>query len=136
MSYLWLKALHVTAVLIFISGLFVQAMGVSAGARGATEAVSLASRWDQRVTTPAVLAVWLTGALVAVSGAWFPSHWLWVKLAVVVALSGLHAVQSGRLRRLRRGDRSKASGQPFSIPAVVCIAIAIVSLLAIAKPPF
>jgi putative membrane protein len=136
MGYLWLKALHVTGVLIFISGLFVQAIGVSAGARGATEAVSLASRWDQRVTTPAMLAVWLTGALVAVSGAWISNHWLWVKLAIVVALSGLHGVQSGRLRRLGRGDRLEASCRPFSIPAAVCLAIAVVALLAVAKPPF
>lgn len=134
MDYLWLKALHVTAVLIFTGGLFVQAIGVAAGARGSTETISLVSRWDQRVTLPAMLAVWLTGSLVAANGEWFSNHWLWAKLVFVVALSGLHGVQSGRLRRLRRGDRLDASGEPFLVPAVIAIAVAIVAFIAVAKP--
>jgi putative membrane protein len=134
MDYLWLKALHVTAVLIFIGGLFVQAMGVAVGARGATETVSLISRWDQRVTLPAMLAVWLTGALVAASGGWFSNHWLWAKLVFVVALTGLHGVQSGRLRKLRRGDGLDASGEPFYVPVAVTLAVAIIAFLAVAKP--
>jgi len=134
MDYLWLKALHVTAVLMFIGGLFVQAIGVAAGARGAAEAVSLVSRWDQRVTLPALLGVWLTGALVAASGGWFSNHWLWAKLVFVVALSGLHGVQSGRLRRLRRGDALDASGEPFFVAAVIAIAGGFIALLAVVKP--
>jgi uncharacterized membrane protein len=134
MDYLWLKALHVTAVLIFIGGLFVQAIGVAAGARGATETIGLVSRWDQRVILPAMLAVWLTGALVAANGAWLSDHWLWAKLVFVVALTGLHGIQSGRLRRLRRGDRIATSASPFFIPAAIAFAIAIIALLAVAKP--
>lgn len=134
MDYLWLKALHVCAALIFIGGLFVQAIGVTAGARGASGTVDLVSRWDQRITLPAMLAVWLTGALVAAGGAWFSDHWLWAKLAFVVALSGLHGIQSGRLRRLRRGDQIDASGSPFFIPGLIAISVAAIALLATAKP--
>ncbi|KQN07107.1 hypothetical protein ASE85_18690 [Sphingobium sp. Leaf26] len=133
MDYLWLKAMHVTVVLIFIGGLFVQAFGVAAGSRGGTETVALVSRWDQRVTSPAVLAVWLTGSLVAANGAWFSSHWLWAKLIFVVGLSGLHGIQSGRLRRLRRGDRLDVNGNPFIVPAAIVLAVAIVAFLAVTK---
>jgi len=134
MDYLCLKALHVTAVLIFIGGLFLQAIGVAAGARGAAEAVGLVSRWDQRVTLPAMLAVWLTGALVAASGAWFSNHWLWAKLVIVVALSALHGIQSGRLRKLRRGDRLQTNCEPLFVPGAVAIAVAFIAFLAVAKP--
>jgi putative membrane protein len=134
MGYLWLKALHVAVVLIFIGGLFAQAIGVAAGARGQAEAVNLISRWDQRVTMPAMLAVWLSGALVAVNGAWLSNYWLSAKLVFVVALSGLHGVQSGRLRRLRRGDRLDVSGKPFLAPAAIAMAAAIIAVLATTKP--
>ena len=134
MDYLWLKALHVAVVLIFIGGLFAQAMGVAAGARGATETVGLVSRWDQRVTLPAMLAVWLTGALVATSGAWFSNHWLWAKLVFVVALSGIHGVQSGRLVRLRRGERPECSATPFRVPIAIATSVTVIAILAVTKP--
>lgn len=96
MDYLWLKAAHVAAVMIFIGGVFVQAIGVAAGARGDAGAVALVSQWDRRVTLPAMLAVWLTGAIVAAHGGWFSHQWLQVKLLFVVVLSLLrHAHQNG-----------------------------------------
>jgi uncharacterized membrane protein len=134
MDYLWLKALHVIAVLIFIGGLFVQTIGVVAGARGQADTVDLVSRWDQRVTMPALLAVWLTGAVVATSGLWFSHHWLCAKLVFVVALSGLHGAQSGRLRRLRRGDSLEPIASPFGVPATVACAVAFIAFLAVVKP--
>jgi uncharacterized membrane protein len=133
-DYLWLKAAHVAAVLIFIGGLFAQAIGVAAGARGGTEMVSLVSRWDERVTLPAMLAVWLTGAFVGATGAWFSGHWLWAKLFFVVALSGIHGVQSGRLRRLRRSDEVKPSAFPFAVLVATAASVAVIALLAVAKP--
>jgi putative membrane protein len=134
MDYLWLKAAHVAAVLIFIGGLFAQAIGVAAGARGGSETVRLVSRWDQRVTLPAMLAVWLTGAFVAATGAWFSNHWLWAKLVFVVALSGLHGVQSGRLRRLRGGAPVKPSASPFAVSVAIAVSVAVIAALAVAKP--
>jgi uncharacterized membrane protein len=134
MDYLWLKAAHVAAVLIFIGGLFTQAIGVAAGARGGSETVSLVSRWDQRVTLPAMLAVWLTGAFVAATGAWFSNHWLWAKLLFVVALSALHGVQSGRLRRLRGGAPVRPGARPFAVLVAIAVSVAVIATLAVAKP--
>jgi len=134
MAYIWLKAVHVATVLIFIGGLFSQAIGVAAGARGGMETVNLVSRWDQRVTLPALLTAWLSGALVAATGAWFANPWLWAKLVFVVALSGLHGVQSGRLRRLRRGDQVEPGTSPFFASIAIAFSAAVIALLAVAKP--
>ncbi|MET4666333.1 CopD family protein [Sphingomonas sp. PvP056] len=133
MDYLWLKAAHVAAVLTFTSGLLVQAFGVAVAARGGTEALDLISRWDRRVTAPAMVTAWLTGAVVASQGAWFSFHWLWVKLGIAVFLSGLHGMQSGRLRRLRWGDRSNETS-PFLIPALIAFSVTAIAILAVAKP--
>lgn len=134
MPYLLCKALHVAFVLIFTGGLFVQAFGVAAGACGDAVALRLASRWDQTVTTPAMLMAWLSGAVVASEGGWFSHPWLWAKLVLVVALSVIHGFQSGRLRRLRSGGRVKGPGDPRSIPTIIVLAMAVIALLAVAKP--
>lgn len=129
--YLWLKAAHVACVLVFVGGLFSQSLAVAAGSRGDAEMVA---RWDGRVTVPAMLLVWLSGALLAVEGAWSTSHWLWVKLVVVVALTGLHGVQSGRLRRLRNGAGQQGDTRSFSSMGVVALAVALIAILVVAKP--
>lgn len=133
MDYLWLKAVHVSAVLIFVGGLFTQAMGVVAGARGNAETVALVSRWDQRVTMPAMLVVWLTGATAAATAGLFSDRWLWAKLVFVIALSGLHGVQSGRLRRLRRGEQSSL-GSPLAASVGIAFSVVIIALLVVTKP--
>lgn len=132
--YLWLKAVHVAAVLIFIGGLLSQSLGVAAGARGDARTAVFVSRWDRAVTQPAMLLVWLSGPLIAVEGGWFASLWLWAKLAFVLALTGLHGVQSGRLRRLRNGGGTGADARPFAIAVFIAFSTAMIALLAVGKP--
>ncbi|TGX53424.1 hypothetical protein E5A73_11310 [Sphingomonas gei] len=134
MVYLWLKGVHVAAVLIFVGGLFAQSLGIAAQARGGAETLRIIARWDRLVTVPAMLMVWLSGTLVAATGAWFSSHWLWTKLIFVVALTGLHGIQSGRLRRLWPGERQGPAARPPRVPAAVALAVAIIAVLAVAKP--
>nr|WP_314467019.1 CopD family protein [uncultured Novosphingobium sp.] len=134
MEYIPLKAVHVVVVLIFSGGLFVQAFGIAAGQRGGAETIRLISRWDQQVTLPAMLTAWLSGAMLASSGGWFSSHWLWAKLGLVVALSGLHGIQSGRLRRLERGDPSAPGATPLIRPTAIAISVAAIALLVVTKP--
>jgi putative membrane protein len=125
---------HVASVLLFVGGLFSQSFAVAAGQRGDAGAAALASRWDRRVTVPAMLGVWLTGAAIAAQGAWFASPWLWAKLAFVLALTGLHGIQSGRLRRLRRGEQPPAPIQATHIAAFIAVSAALIALLVVVKP--
>jgi putative membrane protein len=134
MPYLWVKAVHVASVLLFIGGLFSQAFAVVAGQRGDAGTVALVSRWDSRVTVPAMLCVWLTGAAIAAEGAWFGSPWLWVKLGFVLALTGLHGIQAGRLRRLRRDERLQIRMQAVHIAAFIACSAACIALLVVVKP--
>lgn len=133
MPYLWLKAVHVAAVLLFIGGLFSQSFAVAAGQRNA-DTLALVSGWDRRVTVPAMLVVWLTGATIAAQGGWFGSAWLWAKLAFVLILTGLHGIQSGRLRRLRRGNTLNTRMPPAAVPAFIALSAALIALLVVAKP--
>ena len=131
--YPWLKAFHVAAALAFTGGVLAVSMFLAAVPVGDAGAASIARgvrRWDQAVTTPSMLLVWALGLTLATSGQWFADGWLQTKLAVVLVLSGLHGVQSGRLRRLAGGDAiPPLRTTPFAIGCAVAIA-----LLAVAKP--
>lgn len=132
-AYPWLKALHVAAALTFVGGLILSSVFLQATAADLPVAMAMAKavrRWDRMVTTPAMLLVWALGLTMAVTAHWFTAGWLQLKFIVVVVLSALHGMQSGRLRRLTGGAAVKSLA--FA-PWVVACAI-IIALLAVAKP--
>ncbi|AIO38393.1 hypothetical protein DM40_3219 [Burkholderia cenocepacia] len=101
MIYLILKAVHLVAVVTFVGGLLLSSVAVRIANLAVHRAVR---RWDRTVTAPALAIVWGAGVALALSGHWFGSAWLSVKLAIVVALSALHGILSGTLRRMERDD--------------------------------
>ncbi|MBN3834566.1 CopD family protein [Burkholderia sp. Ac-20344] len=101
MIYLWLKAVHVVAMVTFIGGLLLLSVGVRIANLAVHRAVR---RWDRTVTAPALALVWIAGIALALNGHWFGAAWLWGKLVVVVALSALHGILAGTLRRMERDD--------------------------------
>jgi len=62
---------------------------------------------------------------------WFSSPWLIIKLVIVVALSGLHGAQSGRLRRaVQSGQNPILKGASVAI----VLAMLVIATLAFVKP--
>lgn len=139
MIYLALVALHVVAVVTFVGGTLVDAIALRAldAPGGDSLRATLAPvvrGWDRSVTTPAMLLVWTFGIVLALAGHRFGQLWLSLKLVAVVALSALHGMQSGRLRRLTvaAADRDR----PSTIrPALAVLGLAAVAIaLAFLKP--
>ena len=129
--YTWLKALHVAAALVFVAGVAGAAVfGTAAQPHDAATARTFHA-WDRMVTTPAMLLVWALGVTLALQGGWFRSGWLSAKLVFGVVLSGLHGVQSARLRRLAGG----AAAAPLSLAAPLVLACATaIAVLVVVKP--
>ena len=131
--YPWLKALHVAAALAFVGGVLAGSVFLRALPEGDPSIAPMARQvrhWDRTGTTPAMLLVWGLGLTLATSGQWFAAGWLQAKLVLVMGLSGLHGVQSGRLRRLACGAPSRP--MPATIVTLAC-AVGI-AILAVAKP--
>lgn len=130
--YPWLKALHVASALIFVGGVFSAAIFLGAVSSEAIDrsVVRAIRRWDQAVTVPAMLLVWAFGLTLASSGAWLGNGWLSAKLVLVLVLSAIHGVQSGRLRRLEAG----AVSHRFSLPPLIAGCVAGIAVLAVLKP--
>lgn len=130
--YPWLKALHVASAMIFTGGVIGVSMFLAAaGAEPASAPVAQRiRRWDQAVTTPAMLLVWSLGLIMAINGGWLADGWLRAKLVLVVLLSAVHGRQSGKLRRLSSGA---AVVSPPLLPLILGGMVGI-AVLAIMKP--
>lgn len=126
MIYLSIKALHVAAVITFVSGLLVLAL---CAATGNLVTLRATRRWDRQVTTPALALVWITGPTIALMGHWFGAGWLTAKLPLVIFLSALHGTLAGLLRRAERDDTVRRSPvSRFAAPTVIVTVGAIVCL--------
>ncbi len=130
----FLQALHVAAMATWLGGtgaVAALAAGADPARAGALRRVAVG------VLTPAMLGTLALGIWLAVSGGWFREPWLHAKLVLVLLLTGLHGVVSGRLRRLGGGD---AGAFPAAwsrwVPAVVALSVAAIAWLVIAKPAF
>nr|WP_321270473.1 CopD family protein [Alcaligenes faecalis] len=133
LAYPWWKALHVAAAMVFVAGVFSVAGFLRLSVHMSTDLKLMAAtirRWDRRLTTPAMLMVWAFGLLLGASGGWFGSGWLELKLILVVVLSGVHGMQSARLRRMSLGAPASTPGRPW-IPLAILVGI---SILAVVKP--
>jgi len=137
--YLWIKALHVFAIISWMAGLlylprlFVNHANVGPGAQ--SELFKAMERKLLRIIMiPAMLVSWITGLTLAVQGEHFHAGWFHSKLLAVALLTAVH-FYDGFLQKAFAEDRNRRSSRFFryynEAPTVLMIAIVI---LVIVKP--
>ena len=126
---------HVSADLVFIAGLLAAALALAALSYQAPadlvkerRLIAALRRWHRIVTGPALLVAWACGVWLALQAGWFHSGWLHLKLALVLALSALHGVLSGSLRRATVSTPAPATpvrawrvAPPLALGAIVAV---------------
>ncbi len=134
-AYLWLKALHIAAVITWIGGTLTSALMVSFFLEpgGPNPRIAAMIRWDRVVTSPAMGVAWALGLTVAAWGGWFSSPWLHLKLVLAVILSGLHGVLSGTLRRNGQAATPASAIHRLAAPTVL-ITASVIAILVVVKP--
>lgn len=134
--YPFLLAAHVTAMVFLVGGMLFQNRMLAATQHypPGLLATSLDTlfRIDRQIVTPALMLTWLFGLGLAFWAEWFPVAWLLLKLVFVIALSALHGIQSGRIRRAIRESRPAVS-VPGSGTGIV-LAMLCIAVLVIVKP--
>lgn len=135
----WLNALHIIAAIIWIGGMLVMAVvaGWSAAQADKTHTVALLNAvrgWSRKVTTPAMLLLWIAGIVMIIAHGQWPHAWLILKAVVVLLLSGLHGFLSATLRRLAGGEAIKGAGMISQATALIIVAVAVIIVLAILRP--
>ncbi|TFZ45100.1 hypothetical protein E5C33_11560 [Stenotrophomonas maltophilia] len=139
MIYLWLKALHLAAVLVFSAGLTALALALSIGDRSGRKRFArrfglALLRWDRRVTLPAMLVAWSLGLALAVVGGWRGQAWLLGKIAVVIALSALHGLLGAALRVRMDKAIARRPGWHAVGPLLVVTGLVAIAVLVTIKP--
>jgi putative membrane protein len=140
MAYLWLKALHVIAVIAWMAGmlylprLFVYHSESQKGSIQSETFKIMERRLLRAIINPAMIATFVLGLILVWQGGWLGAGWLHAKLALVVALLAVHGILAKQVR-LFGGDRNTRPPRYFRIlnevPTVLMIAIVI---LVIVKP--
>lgn len=137
--YLWIKALHVIAVIAWMAGLlylprlFVYHSQVGPGAQSEIFK-TMERRLLRFIMAPAMIVTWLAGLSLIVLGDWHAAHWLHAKLALVAILTGVHFYFGAVLRAFAHDDY-RHSARFFRIlnevPTLLMIGIVI---LVVVKP--
>jgi putative membrane protein len=141
--YLWLKALHIIAVISWMAGmlylprLFVYHCDAEPGSKQSETFKVMERRLLKAIINPAMIATWLLGLwLIWLMGkeAFLQAGWLQAKLALVIAMSGLHGFLARWVKDFA-ADRNRHTGKFYrivnEIPTVLMI---IIVLLATVKP--
>ena len=142
MIYLWLKSLHIVAIIIWVGGMLLAAVTVGVFTKAKTasdenergDVLAMVRRWDRRVTSSAMLTAWGLGLTIAYLGGWFSSPWLSVKIALVLLLSGFHGFLTGTLRRLDHPEVSVISGVWGRSPMMIVPGVLAIVVIVVIKP--
>lgn len=138
--YLWLKALHIIAVIAWMAGmlylprLFVYHATAKAGSALSETFKVMERRLLTFIMLPAMIVTWIVGIVLLLQGQWLSASWLHVKLLAVVAMTILHGLFAHWVNEFRF-DRNRHSQKFYrivnEIPTVLLIVIVV---LAAVKP--
>lgn len=139
-AYVWIKALHVIAVIAWMAGIFYlpRLFVYHSAAEPDTEVAATFNVMERRlyraIMTPAMAVAWIAGLTMAIAGQLWTEAWFLAKLVLVIAMTGFHFWLGARQRDFAAG-RNRLSSRDYRIanelPTVLVIAIVI---LVIVKP--
>ncbi len=139
-AYLWVKALHVIAIIAWMAGLFylprlfIYHCDAEKGSKQSETFKVMERRLLRIIMTPAMVIAWVLGLWLARSGGHLAAHWFHAKLALILLLSGVHGYFARAVRRF--GEDSNDMPQRHwriwnEAPTVLMILIVI---LVVVKP--
>ncbi len=137
---LWLKALHVIAVISWMAGLlylprlFVYHCEAEKGSKQSETFKTMEHRLLRYIMNPAMMVVWITGPLLAWQLGMYRDWWLMAKFALVVLLTVYHHAL-GLWRKDFAADQNTLDQRFFrlanEVPTVLMVGIVI---LVVVKP--
>ena len=140
MLYLWLKALHVIAViawmasLLYLPRLMVYHCEAEVGSKQSETFKRMERRLLRFIANPAMIATWFFGFVLVMQGELYRAGWMQVKFVVVVALSAVHGLNARWVKDFA-ADRNRRPARFYrlmnEVPALLMVGIVI---LVIVKP--
>ena len=137
-SYLWVKALHVVAVISWMAGmlylprLFVYHCAAEPGSAQSETFKVMENRLLKAIINPAMGVTWLAGLWLAWHTAAYQDGWFHVKFLAVLLLSGLHGffTKSVRLFAADKNEKSQRFWRMMNeVPALLMVVIVIMVII-------
>ncbi len=138
--YLWAKAIHVIAVIAWMAGmlylprLFVYHADAAPGSETSETFKIMEGRLLRLIINPAMMVTWVLGLWLAWSGFGFSGGWLHAKIALVVAMSGVHGYFSAAVRRFAADQNTKPARHWRIMNEVPTLLMIVIVILVIVKP--
>ena len=138
--YLWIKALHVIAVISWMAGmlylprLFVYHCKAEKGSAQSETFKVMERRLLRGIINPAMIVTWLAGLYLVWAGGWYLAPWFHAKFLLVLIMSAVHGFFARYVKDFA-ADRNQRSQKFYrvinEVPTVLMIGIVI---LVIVKP--
>ena len=139
-GYLWLKALHVIAVMSWMAGmlylprLFVYHCEAAPGTASSETFKVMERRLLKFIINPAMIVAWITGLTLAYQAGFFHAGWLHLKLAFVILLSGVHGYFSRFVRDFASDSNQRPARFYRIINEVPTLCMIVIVVAVIVKP--
>ena len=140
-AYLWVKTLHVLAVISWMAGmlylprLFVYHARAEKGSIQSETFKIMERRLYRAITTPAMIAAWVFGIWMIVAGLVdLSAGWLHLKLAMVLLLSGYHGFLGSTLRKFANDTNTRPSRFYRAINEIPTVLMIVIVIAVIVKP--
>ena len=140
MTYLWLKAGHITFVIFWMAGLFmlprffVYHQEAVPGSAEEARWVDREQRLLRIILWPAMAVSWTLGLALALSIGAFTQPWFHAKLGLVLILSAYHVWMAGYAADLSVGKRRLTGKRLRILNEVPGIATVLIAIMVIVKP--
>jgi putative membrane protein len=139
--YLWIKALHVIAVIAWMAGLlylprlFVYHAQAEVGSPSSETFKVMEAKLYRIIMTPAMIVAWICGlSMIAVNPTLLASGWLHVKLLFVLGLTVIHFLMNGWRREFAR-ETNRRSQKFFRIAnELPTLALIVIVIMVIVRP--
>ncbi len=139
-AYLWVKAVHVMAIIAWMAGmlylprLFIYHCEVAHDSEASRTFKVMEHRLMTIIMNPSMIIAWVLGLWLAWTAGFLWSGWFLAKLMLVILLSGVHGYLSAAVRRFAE-DRNQVPARTWrvlnEVPALLMVGIVI---LVIVKP--
>jgi putative membrane protein len=138
--YLWLKSLHIIAVISWMAGLlylprlFIYHTDSAAGSEQSETFKVMEHRLLKVIMNPAMMISWVLGLYMAWQAYGFSGGWLHAKIGAVVLLTATHVYFSRHVRRFARDENTKSARHWRLMNEVPTLLMIIIVILVVVKP--
>lgn len=140
--YLWIKAVHVIAVISWMAGmlylprLFVYHVDAKKGSKQSETFKIMEYRLLKLIINPAMIVAFVVGGLMLYADpSLFQNGWMHVKLTLVLLMSGVHGVLAKHVRLFGK-DENEKSAKYFRILNEVPTALMVLIVVMVIARPF